>query len=73
METVIMETMTISPKFHVVIPKALRETLKLKPGQKVHAIAYENRIVLYPERPMSEARGLLKGIDSRVERDPDRV
>lgn len=68
-----MTTVTISPKFQVVIPKAIRESLNLRPGQKVQAIEYENRIELIPVRPMSEMRGFLRGIDTTVERDEDRV
>jgi len=68
-----METVTISPKFQVVIPKAIRERLELSPGQKVQAIIDENRIVLIPVRPVEEMRGFLRGIDTTVERDPDRT
>lgn len=68
-----METVTISPKFQVVIPKGIRELLKLAPGQKVQAIAYENRIELIPQRPMKKMRGFLKGIDTDVPREDDRV
>ena len=68
-----MTTITISPKFQVVIPKAIRELLGLRPGQKVQAIAYEDRIELIPVRRMKDMRGFLRGIDSTVERDPDRV
>lgn len=68
-----METVTISPKFQVVIPKSIREGLKLRPGQKVEAIAYENRIELVPVRPVREMRGFLRGIDTDVPREPDRV
>lgn len=68
-----MNTVTISPKYQVVIPKAIREQLGLKPGQKVQAFAYGDRIELIPIRPMSEARGSLKGIDTRVDREDDRV
>ncbi len=68
-----METVTISPKFQVVIPKAIRERLRLAPGQKVQAIVYGDRIELIPVRPAAEMRGFLKGIDTRIERDPDRV
>ena len=39
-----MDTVTISPKFQVVIPKSIRERRKLIPGQKVQAIAYGERI-----------------------------
>jgi AbrB family looped-hinge helix DNA binding protein len=64
-----METVTISPKFQVVIPKAIREQLKLVPGQKVQAIAYDNRIEFLPQRPARELRGLLRGKDTSFERD----
>lgn len=68
-----METVTISPKFQVVIPKDIRDRLKLSPGQKVQAILYENRIELIPVRPLRKMRGFLKGIDTRVTREGDRV
>jgi len=68
-----MSIVTISPKFQVVIPKAIREKLNLSPGQKVQAIAYADRIELIPMRSMKEMRGFLKGIDTTVEREVDRV
>ncbi len=68
-----METVTISPKFQVVIPKAIRESLGLAPGQKVHAIAYGDRIELIPVQPAKRLRGFLKGIDTTVPREPDRA
>jgi AbrB family looped-hinge helix DNA binding protein len=67
-----METVTISPKYQVVIPKRMRRKLGLCPGQKVQAIAYENRIELVPVRPIRKMRGFLKGIDPSVSRDDDR-
>lgn len=68
-----METVTISPKFQVAIPKPIRRKLGLCPGQKVQAIVYENRIELVPVRPARKLRGFLKGLDPRVDRDDDRV
>jgi AbrB family looped-hinge helix DNA binding protein len=68
-----MDTVTISPKFQVVIPKDIRESLKLTPGQKVQAIVYENRIELIPQRPMKRMRGFLKGVDTGVPREDDRA
>jgi AbrB family looped-hinge helix DNA binding protein len=68
-----METVTISPKFQVVIPKVIRDKLNLLPGQKVQAIVYGDRIELVPLRPAAELRGFLKGIDTRIKRDADRV
>ena len=67
-----METVTVSPKFQVVIPKPIRERLGLSPGQKVQAIVYGDRIELIPVRPIKEMRGFLKGIDTTVEREADR-
>ena len=68
-----MDTVTISPKYQVVIPKAIRARLKLKAGQKVQAIVYENRIELVPVRPVRQLKGFLKGIDTSVPRERDRV
>jgi AbrB family looped-hinge helix DNA binding protein len=68
-----METVTVSPKFQVVIPRKVRESLDIRPGQKVQVIRYEDRIELVPVRPAREMRGFLEGIDTEVERDPDRV
>ena len=68
-----MNTVTISPKYQVVIPQAIRKSLGLQPGQKVQAILYENRIELIPIKPMQSMRGFLKGIDTSVEREADRI
>lgn len=68
-----MNTVTISPKFQVVIPQAIRQSLGLPPGQKVQAILYENRIELIPLKPMASMRGFLKGIDTSVDREVDRA
>ena len=68
-----MEAVTISPKFQVVIPKGVREALGLEPGQKVHAIAYDNRIELIPVRTAKQMRGFLTGIDTSVPREKDRM
>lgn len=67
-----MATVTISPKYQIVIPKDIREALELVPGQKVQAIAYEGRIELVPVQSASALRGFLKGIDTDVPRDDDR-
>ncbi len=68
-----MDTVTISPKFQVVIPKDIRLRLKLRAGQKVQAIAYDDRIELVPIRPARQLKGFLKGIDTGVPREPDRT
>jgi AbrB family looped-hinge helix DNA binding protein len=56
-----MNTVTISPKFQVVIPKEIRARLKLRAGQKVHAMAYDDRIELVPVRPAKQLKGFLRG------------
>jgi AbrB family looped-hinge helix DNA binding protein len=67
-----METVTVSPKYQVVIPSRVRELLGVEPGQKVKVILYDNRIEMIPVRPIREARGFLKGINTSVDREPDR-
>ena len=67
-----MTTVTLSPKFQIVIPKQVRDMLQLAPGQKIEAIAYENRIELIPIRPIEQLRGALRGMDTTVERETDR-
>lgn len=68
-----METVTVSPKFQVVIPRTIRDSLGLRPGQKVQVIRYGDRIELIPLRPIQETRGFLKDIDTTVEREQDRI
>lgn len=68
-----MAAVTVSPKFQVVIPKEIRRRLGLLPGQKVQVVVYGDRIELIPVRPAKRMRGFLKGIDTRVAREGDRV
>ena len=68
-----METVTISPKFQVVIPKGIRTRLKLRAGQKIQAMVYQDRIELVPVRPVRQLKGFLRGIDTTVPREQDRA
>jgi len=68
-----MPEVTVSPKYQVVIPKEIREEMAIKPGQKVQMMIFKGSIMLVPLRPIEELRGILKGIDTTVERDPDRL
>lgn len=68
-----MSSVTVSPKFQVVIPKDIRETLGIVSGQKIQMLAYGNRIELIPIKPMRDMKGFAKGIDTTVEREKDRV
>jgi AbrB family looped-hinge helix DNA binding protein len=66
-----MDSVTVSTKYQVVIPQAVRKQLRIRPGQKMRVIMYDNRVVLIPDRPIQEARGSLKGMDTNVPRDED--
>lgn len=68
-----METVTLSSKYQVVIPRSVREALNLSPGQRLQLIAFEDRIELVPEQKLQDMRGFLKGIDTDVPREGDRV
>ncbi len=68
-----MKSVTISPKYQVVIPREVRESMEIKPGTKVQVLLYENRIELIPMKTLRRMRGFLKGIDATVEREGDRV
>jgi AbrB family looped-hinge helix DNA binding protein len=70
---VAVESITVSPKYQVVIPKQVRKTLKLSPGQKIQVVVYEDRMELIPVRPLKKMRGFLKGIDTDVPRGEDRA
>jgi len=68
-----MQAVTVSPKFQVVIPRPVRESLHLHPGQKMQVVEYDGRIELIPERGITELRGFLKGINTEFDREKDRV
>ncbi len=68
-----METVTVSPKFQVVIPKKVRLMLNIQPGQKIQVLALEDRIEFIPVRSMKSARGFLKGMTLNIEREQDRL
>jgi len=68
-----MQSVTVSPKYQVVIPKPIRDTLRLRPGQKMQIIEFEGRIELLPEIPIKELRGFLKGINTELNREDDRI
>ena len=68
-----MSIVTISPKFQVVIPLAIRQTLGLVPGEKLRVISYAGRVELIPLRALKSLRGFLRGIDTSIERDRDRL
>ena len=68
-----MNSVTLSPKFQVVIPRIVRRAMGLRAGQKMQVVEYEGRIELIPDRDIAELRGFLKGINTNLEREEDRV
>ena len=68
-----MKAVTVSPKLQVVIPREVRESLNIEPGNKMQAFAYEGRIELIPVMTPQSMRGFLQGIETDVPREEDRV
>ncbi len=68
-----MHTVTVSPKYQVVIPKNIRTSLKLHPGQKLKMIEYDGRIELIPDKSIEDLKGFLKGINTGFTREDDRL
>ena len=68
-----MIAVVVSPKYQVVIPEEVRESMGIFSGQKMQMITYRNRIELVPIKPIKKMKGFLKGIDTNVARDKDRI
>lgn len=66
-----MDTVTVSPKYQVVIPKAVREHIGIRPGEKLQVLSFDDRIELVRTRPMRKMRGFLRGLDATFARDED--
>ena len=67
-----MTTLTLSPKFQVVVPKEIRDAMHLKAGMQMQVVQYGERIEFIPVRPMRQTRGLLRGMTTDFERDDER-
>ena len=63
----------VSPKYQVVIPREIRNELDIKPGEKLEVFSYENRIEFLQLKNIKDMRGFLKGMDTTIERNEDRV
>jgi len=68
-----MTTVTVSPKYQIVIPKSMRDAMGIKAGEKAQIIPYENRLEFIPLKPIRKMKGFLRGIDTAIRRENDRV
>jgi len=66
-----MQTVTVSPKYQIVIPSKVRKSLEITTGEKLEVIPYRGRIELISVRTMQSMRGFLHGIDTHIEREAD--
>lgn len=67
-----MTTVTVSPKFQVVIPLDVRRRLGLEPGMKLMVVEFNGGLRMTPLKPPSALRGIARGLSATVEREPDR-
>jgi AbrB family looped-hinge helix DNA binding protein len=68
-----MTTVTVSTKYQVVIPEDVRKSMGVRPGEKFQVVNYDGRVQLIPLRKMSDMKGLLRGMNTDVVREADRV
>ena len=68
-----MNSVKVSPKYQIVIPRPIRESMNIKPGETMQVFELEGRIEVVPVRSIRSFRGRYKGISTSVERDEDRV
>ena len=66
-----MDTVTLSSKYQIVIPRSIREKWQVKPGQRVRLILYGKRLEIIPVRDIKDGRGFLKGMSSEIEREEE--
>jgi AbrB family looped-hinge helix DNA binding protein len=68
-----MTTVTVSQKYQIVIPREVRTSLGLQPGQKIQVLVYEGRAEFIPVRDAKSMRGFLRGMATDIPRDKDRM
>jgi AbrB family looped-hinge helix DNA binding protein len=68
-----MTRVKVSPKFQVVIPKHVREQLGIHAGQELQVVQFSDRIEFVPLQDIKSRKGFLKGIDTSVRREKDRL
>jgi AbrB family looped-hinge helix DNA binding protein len=66
-----MNSVKVSPKYQVVIPKAVRARTGILPGERLQVLTFDGRIELLQTRRMREMRGFLRGLDPTFVRDEE--
>ncbi len=64
-------TITLSPKFQIVIPKEVRSQLNLKAGIKLQVFAYQGRIEIVPDEEIQKLEGRYQSLKTFT-RETDR-
>jgi AbrB family looped-hinge helix DNA binding protein len=67
-----MTSVTVSPKFQVVIPLEVRRRLKLEPGAKLMVVEFNGALRLIPLKAPAALRGIARGVSATITREPDR-
>jgi AbrB family looped-hinge helix DNA binding protein len=68
-----MTTVTVSPKYQVVIPEDVRKSMGVRPGEKFQVVSYDGRVQFIPLRKMRDMKGWLSGMDTTIAREADRI
>ena len=68
-----MNTVTVSPKFQVVIPLEVRQRMKLQPGAKLVVVEFNGGLRLMPLQAPAALRGIARGVSPQIQRDADRL
>ena len=68
-----MNTVTVSPKFQVVIPLEVRRRMQLQPGTQLMVVELNGALRMFPVTSPSSLRGIARGIDTNMQREPDRA
>ncbi|MDR1324195.1 MAG: AbrB/MazE/SpoVT family DNA-binding domain-containing protein [Candidatus Margulisbacteria bacterium] len=68
-----MHRVTVSSKYQVAIPKAVREDAGLLAGAALEVLVYDKRIELVPLQPLQNLKGIFKGLDTKITREKERI
>lgn len=68
-----MKPVKISSNFRILIPREVRESMNLQPGESMYVFETDGRIEMVRARSIGDFRGRFGGIDTSIDRDIDRV